>query len=221
MLTYDQSPATGLYSPHRLPSISMAPARRPRSRFIHKHLFIVTGPAGCGKTTVAKHLAKIFDFPYLEGDEFHPQVNVEKMQAGIPLADADRWDWLVNLREAAEEELDAGSSGVILTCSALKRKYRDVIRIARYNDHDVLVHFVYLRASEDVLLQRVAERQGHFMKQSMVRSQLQALEEPRKERDVHPVDVSGTPTEVQTLACETVRTILAQDIDKGTRKTSV
>ncbi|KAF2667640.1 shikimate kinase [Microthyrium microscopicum] len=191
--------------------------RTSRGRFLHKHLFIVTGPAGCGKTTVAKHLSKLFDLPYLEGDNYHPQENVEKMRAGVPLADADRWDWLVNLREAAEQELDTGCSGVVLTCSALKRKYRDVIRIAQYNEPSLLIHFIYLRASEEVLLQRVAQRQGHYMKQSMVQSQLQSLEEPRKEYDVHSIDVSGTPNEVQTMAFETVRAILAQDIDQGTR----
>jgi gluconokinase len=138
------------------------------------------------------------------------------MRNGVALTDADRWDWLVNLRLAASARLDDGSSGVVLTCSALKRKYRDVIRIAAYNDHDVLIHFIYLQAPEDVLLQRVGARQDHFMKSSMVESQLKSLEKPSSdEHDIHSVDVSGSSSEVQQVASETVWAILAQDLDMG------
>ncbi len=134
------------------------------------------------------------------------------MAAGTPLTDADRWDWLVLLRQKAMERLSSGSSGVVLTCSALKRKYRDVIRIASYNDHDVLVHFVYLRADEEVLLQRVKARQGHYMKDSMVKSQFKSLEEPAdEERDVLGVDVSRSLTEVQRIALSRVQQVLADD----------
>ena len=138
------------------------------------------------------------------------------MQNGIALTDADRWDWLVNLRLEASAKLNAGSSGVVLTCSALKRKYRDVIRIAAYNDHDVLIHFIYLRASEAVLLQRVGARQNQYMKSSMIQSQLQSLEEPSiDERDVHSIDVSGSRGDVQQLVAERVGSVFAQDLDMG------
>lgn len=134
------------------------------------------------------------------------------MAAGTPLTDADRWDWLVLLRQKAMERLSSGSSGVVLTCSALKRKYRDVIRIASYNDHDVLVHFVYLHADEDILLKRVKARQGHYMKDSMVKSQFKSLEEPAdEERDVLGVDVSRSLTEVQRIALSRVQQVLADD----------
>lgn len=134
------------------------------------------------------------------------------MAAGVPLNDADRWDWLIVLREQAVNALETGAPGVVVTCSALKHKYRDVIRIASINDHDVLVHFIYLRASEDLLLSRVKARQGHYMKDSMIRSQMEALEEPdKREHDVLSVDVSGSMADVEQLALEAVSQVIAQD----------
>lgn len=135
------------------------------------------------------------------------------MARGIPLTDADRWDWLVLLRQNAVERLtSAGSTGVVLTCSALKRKYRDVIRIAAYNDHDVEVHFVYLRADEEVLLQRVKARQGHYMKDTMVHSQFKSLEEPKEdETDCLVVEVNESLPAVQRDALRTVQHVLAAD----------
>lgn len=133
------------------------------------------------------------------------------MAADIPLTDADRWDWLISLRQQAVAAFATGTTGVILTCSALKRKYRDVIRIASYNDSHVLVHFVYLRATEDLVVSRVRARQGHYMKESMVRSQFQALEEPTEdETDVLPIDVNRTTAEVQTLAIQLVKEVMAE-----------
>ncbi|KAI9838226.1 MAG: hypothetical protein M1838_004645 [Thelocarpon superellum] len=179
----------------------------------HRHIWIITGPAGCGKTTVAQYLAEHLSVPYVEGDEFHPPSNISKMAQGVPLTDSDRWDWLVVLRQKAVERLSkAGSAGVVLTCSALKRKYRDVIRIAAYNDHDVEVHFVYLHASEDVLMQRVKARQGHYMKDSMVHSQFKSLEEPYDdEMDCLKLDVSGGMTTVQRKALQIVQGVLTED----------
>jgi gluconokinase len=113
------------------------------------------------------------------------------MAQGIPLTDADRWDWLTQLREEAIRRLSFGDQGVVLTCSALKRKYRDVIRVAPYYQHNVLVHFVYLHASEEVLMKRVMGRHDHFMGANMVRSQFAALEKPcESETDVISVDES-------------------------------
>lgn len=124
------------------------------------------------------------------------------MANGHPLTDADRWDWLILLREQALQTLASSAApGVIVTCSALKRKYRDVMRIAAYHHPNVLVHFVFLNATEALLIDRVRGRQGHYMKDSMVRSQFQSLEVPQAdERDVLSVDVSGTSVEVQRLA---------------------
>ncbi|KAI0008034.1 carbohydrate kinase [Xylariaceae sp. FL0662B] len=171
----------------------------------YHHIWLVTGPAGCGKTTVAKHLASALDLPYLEGDEFHPKANIDKMGNGIPLTDADRWDWLTILREESLRKLASGAEGVVLTCSALKRKYRDVIRVAPYYSHDVVLHFIYLHAPEAVLLERVGLRKGHYMGANMVHSQFSILEPPTaEETDIISIDVSGSMAEVQREALDKV-----------------
>lgn len=159
----------------------------------YHHIWLVTGPAGCGKSTVAEYLANTLGMPYIEGDSFHPPANVEKMRDGTPLTDADRWDWLTALREESIHQINNGANGVVLTCSALKRKYRDVIRVAAYFDHRLLIHFIFLDAPEEVLLARVSARQGHYMGANMVHSQFDILERPTKdEKDVVTIDVSRT-----------------------------
>ncbi|KAI0817465.1 thermoresistant gluconokinase [Xylaria sp. FL0064] len=161
------------------------------------HIWLVTGPAGSGKSTVALYLSQALNLPYLEGDSFHPKANIDKMANGIPLTDADRWDWLILLREESLRQLALGVEGVVLTCSALKRKYRDVIRVAPYFFHDVQLHFIYLHAPENVLLERVGAREGHYMGPNMVRSQFEILEPPTAdETDVISIDVSGPEPEV-------------------------
>ena len=143
------------------------------------------------------------------------------MSQGQPLTDNDRWDWLINLREAAGNRIFPSKSsttkahdGVVVTCSALKRRYRDVLRIAAYNNNDILVHFIFLKADEDVLMARVQGRKGHYMKSTMVRSQVELLEEPDMQeqgKDVLEVDCSGNLTEVQKKVLKTVREVLADD----------
>ncbi|KAI1437544.1 P-loop containing nucleoside triphosphate hydrolase protein [Xylaria sp. CBS 124048] len=166
-----------------------------------RHIWLVAGPAGCGKTTVAKYLSTTLELPYVEGDLYHPEANIKKMSDGIPLTDADRWDWLTLLREESVKKLASGVDGVVVTCSALKRKYRDVIRVAPYFSRGIVVHFIYLQASEAMLLARVSSRQGHYMGANMVRSQFEILEPPMaEETDVISIDVSGSITEV----CEEV-----------------
>ncbi len=143
------------------------------------------------------------------------------MAAGIPLTDADRWDWLILLRQQSTAALSTGASGVVLTCSALKLKYRDVIRIAAYKDHDIAVHFIYLQADEQTLLARVKARKGHYMKDSMVRSQFTSLEEPTPdEGDVLCIDVSGSMADVRRSAVDVVRNVLAEDAAAGTGSSS-
>ncbi|KAI9862575.1 MAG: hypothetical protein M1813_004427 [Trichoglossum hirsutum] len=211
MLSYDERPAIYGTTPSRsaMQHLTNVNAPLPRHR---RHIWIITGPAGCGKSTIADYLSRCLQVPYVEGDEYHPTQNVKKMAEGIPLTDADRWDWLVLLRQKAVEKLAAGYDGVVLTCSALKRKYRDVIRIAAYNDHDVIVRFVYLRANEKVLLERVRARKGHYMKDSMVKSQINSLEEPdESEIDVLSVDVSGSLSSVQGAALAKVEESLGED----------
>lgn len=139
------------------------------------------------------------------------------MEAGIPLTDADRWDWLTILREEAIKNVKAGSPGVVLACSALKRKYRDVIRVAPYFDQGIQLHFIYLRASEAMLQARVAARTNHYMHANMVHSQFTALEEPKDdETDVFIIDVNGAVEEVEKQALEMVRKLAESELEKDT-----
>lgn len=142
--------------------------------------------------------------------------NKQKMASGTPLTDADRWDWLITLREEAIKQLRT-SNGVIVTCSALKHKYRDVIRVANYEHPSVQVHFVYLKVDEDTLQKRVAARVGHYMKEGMVHSQMAALEEPEEdlEWDVLPVDVREDKESVKRQALDLVRRKLKEYEDSG------
>lgn len=155
--------------------------------------------------------------------QYHPQSNKEKMAKDIPLTDADRWDWLIELREAAVRALTTtpcsdndkptsaprAPSGVVVTCSALRHKYRDVIRVAGYDHPAIKVHFIYLRANEETILARVRERKGHFMKWSMVHSQFEMLEEPRSEEwDALTVDCSAGLPEVRRRVDAAVHRLL-------------
>lgn len=135
------------------------------------------------------------------------------MSEGHALTDADRWDWLVLLREQAILSLQSSqSSGVIVTCSALKRKYRDVLRIAAYHNPAIEVHFVFLNATEAILMDRVRARQNHYMKDNMVHSQFESLEAPTvDERDVLSVDAGGNNVEVQKLAVGVYEKVMAED----------
>ena len=139
------------------------------------------------------------------------------MGNGIPLTDEDRWDWLISLRKAAIEALSPSESnnfqppaGVIVACSALKQKYRDVMRVAAYGSPSVQIHFIYLKLTEAVLKQRVSLRKAHYMKSDMVHSQIQALEEPQGEWDAITIDVEGTPEQVQQSVIDAVTAKLAE-----------
>jgi gluconokinase len=151
---------------------------------------VVMGVSGSGKTTVAELLAKELDWPFMEGDRLHPPANVEKMRQGTPLTDADRAPWLDRIGEELKSWAAVGKSGV-LTCSALKRAYRDRIRLARAD-----VRFVYVKGSETLIAARVAARHHEYMPASLLRSQFDALEEPaQNEPGVVTVDASGSAEE--------------------------
>lgn len=135
------------------------------------------------------------------------------MSKGEALTDADRWDWLTELRTQSNNRIHEGSGGVVVTCSALKRKYRDVIRVAPYYDHSISVHFIFLHASQELLLARVAERQGHFMGAGMVQSQFDILELPGvDEVDVITIDASRSMNEVMEDTLSQVRALLTTSL---------
>ena len=134
-------------------------------------VLIIMGVAGCGKTTVGRMLSEKLGWKYFEGDEYHPKENVAKMSAGIPLNDDDRKPWLLKLRSIIEDALALGTN-IILTCSALKESYREILKV---NDD---VKFIYLKGSYELIESRMKLRKDHFMKPGMLKSQFDALEEP-------------------------------------------
>jgi gluconokinase len=160
-------------------------------------VIILMGVSGSGKTFIGKRLAAELDWSFYEGDDYHSQQNIEKMSQGIALTDADRAPWLEALHELIGELLRQGEAAV-LSCSALKRAYREQL-VGGHDD----VRIVYLRGSYALIRQRLEARQGHYMKAALLASQFQALEEPKPSEDVLAVDVSQQPqTIVETIKCK-------------------
>jgi len=151
---------------------------------------VVMGVSGSGKTTIAALVAHALGCQFQEGDDLHSRANVEKMRRGVPLTDADRRPWLQRMAQEIDGWRARGESGV-LTCSALKRAYRDLLIGDRKE-----VALVYLRGSYDLIHDRMAARHEHFMPVALLDSQLKTLEEPTP--DEHPiiVDIGGRPAEI-------------------------
>jgi len=148
-------------------------------------VLVVMGVSGSGKSTIGSMLASRLDWKYEDGDWFHPRKNVEKMHAGYPLTDEDRWPWL----HAIAENIDAtrkNGGHAIIACSALKRAYRNIL-IGERQD----VRLIYLKGDRDLIARRMAIRHDHFMPPQLLESQFAALEEPQG--DEHPVVVSIVP----------------------------
>jgi len=155
-------------------------------------MFIIyMGVSGCGKTTVGKMTAEALGVPYYEGDVYHPQDNVEKMSRGIPLNDEDRDQWLQKLSDLLQEKLAKGESGV-LSCSALKEKYRD-----RLNVDPQRVHFIYLKGPYELILNRMTARSAHYMPAELLQSQFDTLEEPE---DIFTIDIDQSPEAILNKA---------------------
>lgn len=143
---------------------------------------VVMGVSGCGKSAVGAELAARLGLPLVEGDDFHPEGNIRKMREGVPLTDGDRADWLRRLAR----ELRTFPDGAVLTCSALKRSYRDTLRSAVPQ-----LHFLHLALSQHQALERVASRTDHFYPPSLVASQFSALEDPAGEPLVLAADATA------------------------------
>jgi carbohydrate kinase (thermoresistant glucokinase family) len=153
-------------------------------------VLVVMGVSGCGKSTVAGLLSERLDWPFMEGDSLHPEANVAKMAAGQPLTDEDRWPWLEQVADWVEDRLGAGEDGII-TCSALKRSYRDTIR----RGSDAVV-FVHLTGERSTLEERMRGRSGHFMPASMLDSQLATLEDPEPDEPSLRVPIEQSPDRI-------------------------
>ena len=146
------------------------------------------GTCGCGKTTVAQGLVQQLQCPFIEGDTLHPKANVDKMAAGIPLTDDDRWGWLRTIREAytsiareLSDEEDRTKRIIVVTCSSLKKAYRDLLR--EVPNELCKVVFIYLKGSYQLIDSRMKARQNHFMASNMLKSQWATLEEPDPQQE--------------------------------------
>ncbi|MRH99842.1 adenylyl-sulfate kinase [Kriegella sp. EG-1] len=152
----------------------------------NSNIYIVMGVSGCGKSTISQLLANTLDLPYFDGDDFHPEENVFKMSKGHPLNDEDRQAWLIALNELAINHINKGA---IIACSALKEKYRDILRKS-INDE---IKFIYLEGTFDEINQRMQARKGHFMPAGLLKSQFETLEPPKT---AIKVSIVGTPEEI-------------------------
>jgi len=152
-------------------------------------IVIVFGVSGAGKTMIGKLLAEGLGWRFLEADDFHPRANINKMRRGIPLTDEDRSPWLDSLREQIGKVVEARQDAV-LACSALKRVYRESLRVS--DD----VRFVFLRGNYALIENQLRRRCGHFMNPALLRSQFADLEEPRSVEDAVPIELGRTPEEL-------------------------
>ena len=147
---------------------------------------VIWGVAGAGKTTIGQLLAKELGWKFLEGDDFHPQANIDKMRNGESLTDKDRQPWLESLRDMIKRSL-AAKKNAVLACSALKKKYRALLRV------NADVRFVFLRASRERIAEQLKHRRGHFFDPKLLESQFADLEEPESADDSITIELSETP----------------------------
>ncbi|KIK02664.1 hypothetical protein K443DRAFT_677394 [Laccaria amethystina LaAM-08-1] len=195
-------------------------------------LIVIMGVCGTGKSTLGSALATSLGFPYVEGDDLHPRSNVEKMASGTPLTDADREPWLALVRRTAEdmtaqkqnevEKKDgrgvSGKTGVVISCSALKKYYREILRgnpspslfssgneLSTSNADTLSTYFVFIKGSRSILVERMEKRPGHFMKAGMLDSQLGTLESPEGEDGVVVVSMEDSTEEQVRQAIEALR----------------
>jgi gluconokinase len=155
------------------------------------------GVSGSGKSLIGARLARALHVEFVEGDDLHPPDNVRRMAAGIPLTDNDRKGWLMAIAARLREAQRAGI-GLVASCSALKRRYRDLLR----SSGDARVQFVYLAGTRALLGERMADRPGHFMPPALLESQLAILQEPSPDEHAWVCDIRATP---DTIVADLVR----------------
>ena len=160
-------------------------------------VLVVMGVSGSGKTTIGTLLAGRLGWPYAEADAFHSGANVAKMTAGHPLSDEDRWPWLRSIAAWIDERIGKGENGVV-SCSALKRSYRDLLRRPE-------ARLVYLQGNKELIARRIATRKEHYFRPQMLDSQFAALEEPTADEDVTSVGIAGEPDEIVELIIAATR----------------
>ena len=166
--------------------------------------FILMGVSSTGKTSVGTEVVHRLGIKLIDGDDLHPRANIIKMSEGHPLNDEDRAPWLERIRDAAFS-LEHKSEVGIIVCSALKKKYRDQIRDGNSN-----VKFLFLHGSYDVILERMRQRKGHYMKESMLKSQFETLEVPgADEPDVIPIDINAPFGEVVERCIQALKPYLS------------
>ncbi|AHG72332.1 Carbohydrate kinase, thermoresistant glucokinase [Mannheimia sp. USDA-ARS-USMARC-1261] len=167
--------------------------------------FILMGVSSTGKTSVGTAVAQKLGLKLIDGDDLHPRANIVKMASGTPLNDDDRRPWLERINDAAFS-LEQKSEKGIIVCSALKKKYRDQIR-----EGNADVKFLFLNGSFELVLERMKQRKGHFMKPEMLQSQFNTLEIPQAdEPDVLFIDIDGSFEEVVERCVEAVKPLLAK-----------
>jgi gluconokinase len=162
-------------------------------------IIVVMGVSGSGKTTVGRSLATALHWKFSDADDFHSPANVEKMKNGIPLTDKDRGPWLRTIR-AAIEQWKRNEPGHVLACSALKGSYRDIL-----GQDDPDVKFVYLQGGFDLISRRLKERKSHFFNPELLRSQFDALENPK---GALIIDVSKEPQEIIAAILGTIKPVI-------------
>jgi len=164
-------------------------------------IFVVMGVAGSGKSLIGGALAKTLGLEFVEGDQYHPAENVARMSAGIPLTDADRQGWLKALAARMRDAVNRGN-GLVVTCSALKRSYRDLLRAESGAPR---LQLIFLRGDRALIGERIEGRRGHYMPASLLDSQFEALEEPSPDENAWAYDVTASPEDLVATIAARVR----------------
>jgi gluconokinase len=162
-------------------------------------LLVLMGVTGSGKSTVGRAVAEELGVEFVDGDDFHSTENIARMSAGIALTDEDRAEWLDALAEKIRDARAAGV-GIVVACSALKRRYRDILRAGTPD-----LKFALLNGSRTLIAERLAKRSGHFMSASLLDSQMATLEEPASDEVAWVFDIAKSPDELAAAIVARVR----------------